>query len=128
MANMKLELVTPTGVIFDGDIKVATLPGAEGEFGVLAEHAGTVTLLSAGVIEIEKADGTMELVAINWGTAKIEESKITILADGAVSVSGSGSDIAKSIEEAKELVKSMSDSDAAIAAATAKLESAAKAF
>ena len=128
MANMKLELVTPTGVIFDDDIKVATLPGAEGEFGVLAEHAGTVTLLSAGVIEIEKVDGTKELVAINWGTAKIEESKITILADGAVSVSGSGSDIAKSIEEAKELVKSMSDSDVAIAAATAKLESAAKAF
>ncbi len=125
---MKLELITPNGLIFDGDIKTATLPGAEGEFGVLPEHAGTVTLLHAGVIEIEKADGNKEMVAINWGTAKIEESKITVLADGAVAISGSGSDIAKALEEAKELVKSMSDSDVAIAAATAKLESAAKAF
>jgi len=123
---MKLELITPNGPIFEGDIKSVTLPGAEGEFGVLDEHAGTVTLLNAGVIEIEKEDGSREVVAINWGTAKVEEHKVTILADGAVSVSGS--DIAKSLEEAKELVKSMSDSDAAIAAASAKLESAAKAF
>jgi len=123
---MKLELVTPNGVIFDGDMKSATLPGKEGEFGVLDEHAGTVTLLSAGVVEIEKEDGRKEMVAINWGTAKIEEHKVTIMADGAVSISGS--DIAASLEEAKELVKSMSDSDAAIASATAKLESAAKAF
>ena len=123
---MKLELITPNGPIFDGIIKSATLPGAEGEFGVLDEHAGTVTLLNAGVIEIEKEDGSNEIVAINWGTAKIEEHKITMLADGAISISGS--DIAASLEEAKELVKSMSDSDTAIAAATAKLESAAKAF
>ena len=126
MENMKLELITPNGTIFDGVIKSATLPGAEGEFGVLPEHAGTVTLLNAGVIEIEKADGSKETVAVNWGTAKVEESKITILADGAVAISGS--DIKASLEAAKELVKSMSDSDAAIASATAKLESAAKAF
>ncbi len=123
---MKLELITPNGAIFEGEIKSATLPGAEGEFGVLDEHAGTVTLLHAGVIEIEKEDGSKETVAINWGTAKVEEHKVTILADGAVSISGS--DIAASLKEAKELVKSMSDSDTAIAAATAKLESAAKAL
>lgn len=128
MEKMKLELITPNGSIFDGDIKSATLPGSEGEFGVLPEHAGTVTLLSAGVVEIEKADGVKEMVAINWGTAKVEEEKIIILADGAVAISGAGGDIAKSIEEAKELVKSMSDSDAAIAAAAAKLETAAKAL
>ena len=123
---MKLELITPNGAIFEGEIKSATLPGAEGEFGVFDEHAGTVTLLNAGVIEIEKEDGVRESVAINWGTVKVEEHKVTILADGAVSISGS--DIAASLEAAKELVKSMSDSDSAIAAATAKLESAAKAL
>ncbi len=125
---MKLELVTPHGVIFDGDIKSATLPGSEGEFGVLDEHAGTVTILSAGVVEIEKSDGKKELVAINWGTAKVEEHKVTILADGAVAISGEGSDIAKSLSEAKELIKSMSDSDVALASVTARLEAAAKAF
>ena len=125
---MKLELVTPHGVIFDDEIISATLPGSEGEFGVLEGHAGTVTLLNAGVIEIELSNHKKELIAINWGTAKVEEHKVTVLADGAVAITGEGSDIAKKLEEAKELIKSIGDSDIAIAAATAKLETAAKAF
>ncbi len=124
METMRLELVTPEGVIFDGDILTVTLPGSEGEFGVLKDHAGTVTTLNAGVIEIEKADKSKELVAIDWGSVKVEESKVTILADGAVAISGE--DISSSIKKAKELIASMSDSDAAIATATSKLESAAK--
>ena len=126
MATMKCEIITPNGEIFSGDIASITLPGSEGEFGVLPNHASLVTLLNSGVIEIEKEDKTKELVAIDWGHAKVDEGKVTILAEGAVAISGSGSDIAKALEEAKELVSSMSDSDVAIATATAKLESAAK--
>ncbi len=126
MATMKMEIVTPHGVIFDGDVKSVTLPGSEGEFGVLPEHSSLVTTLKSGVIEIEKADGSKELVAINWGHAKVDSDKITILADGAVPMGGTSDEIAKNLEEAKKLIKSMSDSDIAIAAATAKIESAAK--
>ncbi len=126
MANMKMEIVTPHGVIFDGEIKSVTLPGSEGEFGVLPEHASLVTTLKSGVIEIEKADGSKELVAIDWGHAKVDGDKITVLADGAVAMGGTSDEIAKNLEEAKELIKKMSDSDIAIAAATAKLETAAK--
>ena len=126
MSEMKLEIITPHGAIFSGNVKTVTLPGSEGEFGVLAQHAGTVTLLSAGAIEIEKEDGSKELVAINWGHAKVDEKSVTILADGAVAISGDGGDIAKSLQEAKDLVASMSDSAVAIAAASAKLEAAAR--
>lgn len=126
MATMKMEIVTPHGVIFDGDVKSIILPGSEGEFGVLPEHASLVTTLKSGVIEIEKADGSKELVAINWGHAKVDSDKITVLADGAVPMGGTSDEIAKNLEEAKKLIQSMSDSDIAIAAATAKIESAAK--
>ncbi len=126
MATMKCEIITPSGLIFSDDIVSVTLPGSEGEFGVLPNHASLVSLLSSGVIEIEKEDKKKELVAINWGHVKVDEGKVTILAEGAVAISGSGSDIAKSLQEAKELISSMSDSAPAIAAATAKLESAAK--
>ena len=124
MATMKCEIITPNGSIFSGDIASITLPGSEGEFGVMPHHASLVTLLSAGVIEIEKEDKTKELVAINWGHVMVDEGKVTVLAEGAVAIAGS--DISKALEEAKELVHSMSDSDVAIATATAKLESAAK--
>ncbi len=126
MATMKMEIVTPHGVIFDGDVKSVTLPGTEGEFGVLPHHASLMTTLQSGVIDIVKADGSKELVAIDWGHVKVDGSKISVLADGAVALGGTSDEIAKHIDEAKKLIQSMSDSDVAIAAAMAKVETAAK--
>ena len=57
MELMKLEIITPSGVIFDAEVKQVTLPGSEGEFGVLPKHATVVSLLDTGVIVIEKEDG-----------------------------------------------------------------------
>jgi len=127
MNMLKLEIVTPNGQIFSDDIKDVTLPGSEGEFGVYPGHASLVSLLQAGVIDIELADGKHEIVAINWGHAKVDEHSVTILADGAVSIGGSDeSAIAASIDSAKKLIASMSNSDVAIATATAKIESVAR--
>ena len=128
MDTLKLEIVTPEGQIFSGEIKDVTLPGSEGEFGVYPGHASLVSLLQAGVIDIELVDGRHEVVAINWGHAKVDENSVTVLADGAVAVSGSSeSEIASSLKSAKKLIESMSDSNVAIAAATAKIESIARA-
>lgn len=127
MDMLKLEIVTPEGQIFADDVKDVTLPGSEGEFGVYPGHASLVSLLQAGVIDIELADGKHEVVAINWGHAKVDENSVTVLADGAVAIGGnSESAIASSLENAKKLIESMSDSDIAIATATAKIESIAR--
>jgi F-type H+-transporting ATPase subunit epsilon len=127
MSTTRLTIVTPDGQIFDGDVKSATLPGEEGEFGVLAGHASLVSLLSAGVIEIEKEDGKKDMVAINWGYAKVDETTIDVLADGAVAISGdSESEIANSISDAKDLIKSASDSKMALAAVETRIEAMAK--
>ncbi len=127
MDTLKLEIVTPIGQIFANDVKSVTLPGSEGEFGVLPNHASLVTLLQAGVIDIELKNGKHDVVAINWGHVKVDENSVTVLADGAISIGGSSeSEIAKSLEDAKELIKSMSDSDIAIAIATSKIDSIVK--
>ena len=127
MDTLKLEIVTPIGQIFANDVKSVTLPGSEGEFGVLPHHASLVTLLQAGVIKKKKKDGNHDVVAINWGHVKVDENSVTVLADGAISIGGSSeSEIAKSLEDAKELIKSMSDSDIAIAIATSKIDSIVK--
>jgi len=126
METLKLEIVTPQGGIFNDDVKMVTVPGKEGEFGILPAHASLISLLSAGVIEYIKTDDKKGLIAINWGHVKIEESGVTILADGAVAISGTNGDVKKRLEEANALIASISDSDVAIAAAKSKLESAAK--
>ena len=128
MELMKLEIVTPNGVIFDAEVKQVTLPGSEGEFGVLANHATLVSLLDTGVIVIEKTDGDEIAVAINSGYVKVEEQKTTCIVDGAVSLSGDDSDLAQALEAAKDLLKSTEASNTAIASAVSKVEQIGKSF
>ncbi len=122
MELMKLEIVTPDGVIFDAEVKQVNLPGSEGEFGVLPRHATLVSLLDTGVIVIEKEDGSDVAVAINSGYVKVDEEKTTCIVDGAIALSGEGSDLAKALDNAKALLKSAESSNTAIAAAVAKVE------
>ncbi|QQF52274.1 F0F1 ATP synthase subunit epsilon [Campylobacter fetus subsp. venerealis] len=127
MNIIHLEIVTPEGLIFSNDAKMVVLPGSEGEFGVLPGHASLVSLLKIGVVDIENVDGTHDAVAIDWGYVKIDENKVIVLVDGAVYVAGnSESEIAQSIENAKTLVKRMSDGNGILATALARIENAAR--
>ena len=128
MELMKLEIVTPDGVIFDDKVKQVTLPGSEGEFGVLSGHATILSLLDTGVIVIYKADGSEVAVAINSGYVKVEEEKTTCIVDSAVALSGDDSDLAKALEDAKVLLKSTEASNTAIASAVSKVEQIGKSF
>lgn len=124
MQTLNLEIVTPDGMIFSDDVKSVVLPGSEGEFGVYPGHISLVSILKAGVVDIEKNDNTHEIVAIDWGYAKVGSDKIGILANGAVSVSGNNdSQIAQALEKAKELVKSMGSDSAFLINAMSKIES-----
>ena len=127
MDKLKLEILTPNGEIFDGEAVSVVLPGEEGEFGVLAHHASLTTLLEAGVIDIEKEDKSVESILINWGVVNVDEEKVIVLVEGAVAIRGDNeSSVANALEEAKELISSIADSNPAIASVSAKIESAAK--
>ncbi|BCD67783.1 ATP synthase F1 subunit epsilon [Nitratiruptor sp. YY09-18] len=127
MDTLRLEIVTPEGLIFDQDVKSVTFPGEEGEFGVLPGHASLLSLLKPGVIEIELPDGKKESIVINWGHVKVDENKAVALVEGAIPLAGATeSEIAKKIEEAKELIKESSDSNALLGVVEAKIEKAAK--
>jgi len=128
MELMKLEIITPNGVIFDGNVTQVNLPGSEGEFGVLAHHATLVSLLDTGVIVYNREDGREVAVAINSGYVKVDEEKTTCIVDGAVALSGDDTDISKAIEAAKTLLKSTESSNTAIASAVAKVEQIGKSF
>ena len=127
METLKLDIVTPVGKIFSNNVKSVTLPGVEGEFGVLPGHIGIVTTLNPGVIEIEKIDGKKESVAINWGYAKVDEKSVDILAEGAVDINGdSESEIAKAIANAKQLLEDSTDNNVAVSMVVSRIENVAK--
>ena len=123
MDTIKLSIVTPNGEIFSDDVKTVSLPGKEGEFGVLPGHSSLVSSLTVGVIVIEKQDST-EAVAINWGHVKVSEDSVDVLVDGAVALtSGEDSDTASKLEAAQELVNSVKDANVSMAAVNAKITS-----
>lgn len=129
MSKLHLSIVTPQGKIFDGDVNSVTLPGAEGEFGVLPNHADTVSLLGVGAIDIQLDDGNRELVAINWGYCRVDEKGVDVLAEGAVAIAGSSeSQIAQSISDAKELLESASDNNVMLSSVVSKIETAGKSY
>ncbi len=128
MKSMKLEIVTPNGLIYDGEAKMVTLPGKEGEFGVLPEHASLVSLLDAGVITVETSAGKEIMVAINQGYVKVDEGKVSCIVDGAVLISDEDGQLAERMSEAKELLKKAQTSDMVIATAVSKVESIKKSY
>ena len=64
MDKLHLEIVTPQGQIFNDDVSSVVLPGSEGEFGVLPNHASLISLLKAGIIDIEHKNKKHDVVAI----------------------------------------------------------------
>jgi len=124
---LKLEILTPDGVIFNSSVKSVTLPGKEGEFGVLPEHSSLTTLLEAGVIDVEKEDASVESILINWGMVQVDETKVVVLVEGAVAIRGkSEGEISKALGSAKELLDSIKNNNPAIASVASRLEVAAQ--
>lgn len=92
---MYLEIVTPEAKLFSGDVESVAVPGVNGEFEMLNNHAPIVSLLKGGHVKIY---GDIELdeevedkfikgekrgmwLAINSGTIELKDNKIVVLAD-----------------------------------------------
>ena len=122
--TIKLSIVTPNGVIFEGNVKSVVLPGKDGEFGVMASHSSLVSSLDVGVIEITNTDASIDAIAINWGHVKVDETCVDVLIDNAISLNPSNaSKINQNIKDAKDLVNSVIDTSVSLATVEAKISS-----
>ncbi|GAA7315830.1 ATP synthase F1 subunit epsilon [Helicobacter pylori] len=122
MALLKISVVVPEGEVYTGEVKSVVLPGVEGEFGVLYGHSNMITLLQAGVIEIE-TESQKEHIAINWGYAEVTNERVDILADGAVFIKKESDDRDDAISRAKKLLEDASSDRLAVSSVLAKIES-----
>ncbi|MBC8465091.1 MAG: ATP synthase F1 subunit epsilon [Parcubacteria group bacterium] len=81
--SFTFEIVTPERVVSKETIASLTLPTVAGELTVLTGHVPMVTVLSTGVIETEKEDGTRDIMAVSGGFVEVMHEKTVILADTA---------------------------------------------
>jgi|SRR6516164_6085716 F-type H+-transporting ATPase subunit epsilon len=83
MTTFRFDLVSPEKLLFSGEVNQVDVPGAEGEFGVLAGHAPLVTTLRPGILVIH-GEGGAERIVVNGGFAEVGANGLTVLADMAV--------------------------------------------
>ena len=81
MAELNLDIITPSKNIFSGEIKSITLPGTQGGFQVLKNHAPIISTLEIGVVKIVLADNSIQNYATGGGTVEVLDNKILLLAD-----------------------------------------------
>ena len=84
MAGLHFELVTPDRLVRSEEVHMVVVPGAEGDFGVLAGHAPIVSTIRNGEIAIYRtAGGEPERIAIEGGFAEVNDKGLTVLAEKA---------------------------------------------
>src|SRR5947209_14245356 len=83
MATLRLEVVTPERRVYAEHVDMVVIPGIDGEMGVLAGHAPTVTGLLPGSLRITKGGRTTELLVGN-GFAEVTQTGVAILTDMAL--------------------------------------------
>lgn len=79
---LQFDLVTPTALIRSEEVYMVTVPGSEGDFGVLEGHAPFMSTVKAGELAIYKsAGGEPERLSIEGGFAEVNERGLVILAE-----------------------------------------------
>jgi F-type H+-transporting ATPase subunit epsilon len=78
---MYLEIVTPDKKVYSGDVEAVKLPGAEGSFGILKNHAPIIATLKKGTVKIIDAHKGVENFEINGGVVEVLNNKIIVLAE-----------------------------------------------
>jgi len=81
MAELNLEIVTPSKSAFSGEIKSITVPGSKGRFQVLKNHAPIISTFDVGMVKVELHDGKPNHYSTAGGTIEVLDNKVLVLAD-----------------------------------------------
>ena len=78
---MRLEITSPDKQIFSGDAVLVQLPGSDGLFEILHNHAPMIAALGQGKIKVQDENGKLQFFEIRGGVCEVLENKITVLAE-----------------------------------------------
>jgi F-type H+-transporting ATPase subunit epsilon len=107
MSNqLNLEVVTPHRTVLVEDVESVTLPGIEGELGILPAHIPLLTTLDTGIMSYSRS-GKTQAIAVHWGYAQVEGNNVRVLAELAETATEIDLQRAKEAEkQAKEILVS----------------------
>jgi len=78
---MFLEIITPDKKVYSGDVESVKLPGADGSFGILNNHAPIIAALKSGEIKVTDARKVVQNFEIKGGVVEVLDNKVIVLAE-----------------------------------------------
>lgn len=116
MATFPFEIVSPERLLFSGEVEAVTLPGAEGEFQVMAGHAPLLALLGPGIMTVTGGESNGERLFIDGGFCDMNGRACTVLAEAATPVGElTGEAVAAMIAAAEKAAAEMEPADRDVA-------------
>jgi len=77
---MHLDIITPDKKIFSGEVSSVSVPGMEGRFQVLNNHAPIISTLQSGLVKIKSAEGE-KIFEVKGGVIEVLKNKVIVLAE-----------------------------------------------
>jgi len=84
MPTFPFELVSPEKLLFTGEVEAVVVPGTEGEFTVLKDHAPIMSGMKPGIVEIDGGASAKKRLFVHGGFADVSPKGLTILAEQAI--------------------------------------------
>lgn len=111
--KLKFDLVAPERLLMSTEAEMVIVPGAEGDFGVLAGHAPVMSTLRVGVLDVSGTDGNDMRIFVRGGFAEVTPAGLTVLAEEAVPLSElDAAALDQRIKDASEDVQDASSDEA----------------
>ena len=86
MANtIRLEIATPEAMVYSEDVDMVTLPGVEGQMGVLPQHVRLITQLVPGELIVHQS-GHDDFMAVGEGLVEVTNERVSIVTNMAIAV------------------------------------------
>jgi F-type H+-transporting ATPase subunit epsilon len=84
MAKLAFDLVSPERRLLSAEADMVTVPGADGDMGIMAGHAPLITTLRPGLVEVVGGSGQESRIFVRGGFAEVTPKGLTILAEVAI--------------------------------------------
>ena len=78
---MQLEIITAENQLYSGEVTSVKLPGMDGEFEILDNHAPVISTLDKGIIRVIDNNNKTENFEVNGGVIEMQNNKIIVLSD-----------------------------------------------
>jgi F-type H+-transporting ATPase subunit epsilon len=86
MPAFPFELVSPEKIVFSGEVEAVVVPGVEGEFTVLKDHAPTLALMKPGILEYDLSTAQKTRLFVRGGFAQVAPEGLIILAEQTIAL------------------------------------------